>query len=27
MATIDRLRQYVDSGGQKFSRDDMNERH
>jgi hypothetical protein len=26
MATIDRLRQYVDSGGQKFSRDDMNER-
>jgi len=26
METIDRLRQYVDTGGKKFSREDMNER-
>ena len=26
METIDRLRKYVDAGGQKFSREEMNER-
>ncbi len=26
METIDRLRKYVDTGGQKFSREEMNER-
>ncbi len=26
METIERLRQYVDTGGKKFSREDMNER-
>ena len=26
METIDRLSRYVDSGGKKFSREDMNER-
>ncbi len=26
METIDRLSQYVDSGGRNFNRDDMNER-
>ena len=26
METVDRLRQYVDTGGRKFTRDEMNER-